>query len=115
MAVERLELEAGDSVLAVVAHPDDMEYGASAAVAKWTEAGIPVDYLLITRGEHGIAGMDPGRRPASARRSSATPATSSTPATWSFWTCQARQTARWRLRWSCARRLLPSSAPAARV
>ncbi|UIZ92096.1 PIG-L family deacetylase [Corynebacterium sp. CNCTC7651] len=60
MAVERLELEAGDSVLAVVAHPDDMEYGASAAVAKWTEAGIPVDYLLITRGEHGIAGMDPG-------------------------------------------------------
>ncbi|MCP1388668.1 PIG-L family deacetylase [Corynebacterium sp. TA-R-1] len=58
MAIERLNLTAEDSVLAVVAHPDDMEYGASAAVAAWSEAGIAVDYLLITRGEHGIAGMD---------------------------------------------------------
>ena len=27
-------------VLCVVAHPDDMEYGASAAVAAWTAAGV---------------------------------------------------------------------------
>ena len=26
--------------LAIVAHPDDMEYGASSAVAGWTDAGI---------------------------------------------------------------------------
>ncbi|MEE1617243.1 PIG-L deacetylase family protein [Brachybacterium sp. J153] len=42
-------------VLCVVAHPDDMEYGASAAVAAWTEAGWEVTYLLLTRGEAGMA------------------------------------------------------------
>jgi LmbE family N-acetylglucosaminyl deacetylase len=42
-------------VLCVVAHPDDMEYGASAAVAAWTGAGIEVTYLLLTRGEAGMA------------------------------------------------------------
>lgn len=42
-------------VLCVVAHPDDVEYGASSAVAAWTAAGIDVAYLLLTRGE---AGMD---------------------------------------------------------
>jgi LmbE family N-acetylglucosaminyl deacetylase len=48
-----------DRVLAVVAHPDDMEYGASAAVAVWTDAGKTVTYLLVTRGEAGIDGIDP--------------------------------------------------------
>lgn len=42
-------------VLCVVAHPDDMEYGTSAAVAAWTAAGIEVSYLLLTRGEAGMA------------------------------------------------------------
>lgn len=41
-------------VLCVVAHPDDMEYGASAAVARWTDRGIEVGYLLLTRGEAGM-------------------------------------------------------------
>ncbi|ASK64688.1 GlcNAc-PI de-N-acetylase [Brachybacterium avium] len=45
-------------VLCIVAHPDDMEYGASAAVAAWTAAGIEVCYLLLTRGEAGMA-QDP--------------------------------------------------------
>ncbi len=45
--------------LAVVAHPDDMEYGAACAVAKWTGAGKDVRYLLVTRGEAGIAAMHP--------------------------------------------------------
>ena len=47
------------SALAVVAHPDDVEYGASAAVAAWTDAGKSVAYLLVTRGEAGIDAMDP--------------------------------------------------------
>ncbi|MCD2198083.1 PIG-L family deacetylase [Actinomycetospora endophytica] len=47
------------SALAVVAHPDDLEYGASAAVAAWTAAGKRVTYLLVTRGEAGIATMPP--------------------------------------------------------
>lgn len=47
--------DAFERVLCVVAHPDDVEYGTSSAVAAWTEAGIEVAYLLLTRGE---AGMD---------------------------------------------------------
>lgn len=43
----------------MVAHPDDMEYGASAAVAAWTAAGVEVRYLLLTRGEAGIDTMQP--------------------------------------------------------
>lgn len=46
-------------VLAIVAHPDDIEYGAAAVVAMWTAAGADCRYLLATRGEAGIDGMDP--------------------------------------------------------
>lgn len=45
--------------LAVVAHPDDLEYGASAAVARWTAMGKDVRYVLATRGEVGIDAMPP--------------------------------------------------------
>jgi LmbE family N-acetylglucosaminyl deacetylase len=50
-----------DRAVAVVAHPDDLEYGAAAAVARWTGQGRQVAYLLATRGEAGIAGMAPDR------------------------------------------------------
>jgi LmbE family N-acetylglucosaminyl deacetylase len=43
----------------VVAHPDDLEYGAAAAVARWTSQGKHVGYVLATRGEAGIAGLAP--------------------------------------------------------
>ncbi|MEJ2890198.1 PIG-L deacetylase family protein [Actinomycetospora aeridis] len=46
-------------VLAVAAHPDDLEYGAAAAVAAWTASGREVSYVLATRGEAGIADMPP--------------------------------------------------------
>ncbi|MFI9155779.1 PIG-L deacetylase family protein [Streptomyces sp. NPDC053367] len=45
--------------LAVVAHPDDLEYGCSAAVAQWTDAGREVVYVLATRGEAGIDTLEP--------------------------------------------------------
>ncbi len=45
--------------VAVVAHPDDLEYGAASAVARWTRQGKTVSYLLATKGEAGIAGMAP--------------------------------------------------------
>jgi LmbE family N-acetylglucosaminyl deacetylase len=48
-----------DRAVAVVAHPDDLEYGAAAAVARWTGQGRVVSYLIVTRGEAGIAGMPP--------------------------------------------------------
>ena len=48
-----------NTAVAVVAHPDDLEYGAASAVARWTRQGKQVSYLLATRGEAGIAGMSP--------------------------------------------------------
>lgn len=47
-------------VLAVVAHPDDLEYGASSAIARWTDQGIWVGYVIVTDGEAGIDGLHPG-------------------------------------------------------
>lgn len=46
--------ESFQRVLCVVAHPDDMEYGSSSVVARWTAMGIEVGYLLLTRGEAGM-------------------------------------------------------------
>src|SRR6266481_2709780 len=48
-----------ERAVAVVAHPDDLEYGTASAVARWTSQGKKVSYLLATRGEAGIAGMAP--------------------------------------------------------
>jgi LmbE family N-acetylglucosaminyl deacetylase len=48
-----------ERAVAVVAHPDDLEYGTASAVARWTAQGKQVSYLLASRGEAGIAGMDP--------------------------------------------------------
>jgi LmbE family N-acetylglucosaminyl deacetylase len=45
--------------LAVVAHPDDLEYGTAGAVARWTAEGRTVTYLLVTRGEAGIDTIAP--------------------------------------------------------
>lgn len=56
--LELLDVEAGP-VLAVVAHPDDLEYGAAAAIARWRREGSEVVYVLATRGEAGIDGLPP--------------------------------------------------------
>ena len=48
-----------DRALAIVAHPDDLEYGAAAAVARWTSQGKSVSYALVTSGEAGIDSMTP--------------------------------------------------------
>ncbi|WP_217136985.1 PIG-L deacetylase family protein [Streptomyces sp. AC558_RSS880] len=47
--------------LAVVAHPDDLEYGCSAAVASWVADGRQITYVLATRGEAGMDTMTPER------------------------------------------------------
>jgi LmbE family N-acetylglucosaminyl deacetylase len=61
--VERKKLapldESWQRALAVVAHPDDLEYGAAGAVARWTSQGKHVGYLLATRGEAGIDSIPP--------------------------------------------------------
>ena len=61
MADEQLEplREDWQRALAIVAHPDDMEFGAAAAVARWTGQGKDVVYCMVTSGEAGIDGMHP--------------------------------------------------------
>ncbi len=64
-----------ERVLVVAAHPDDLEFGAAAAIARWTEQGKEVVYALVTSGEAGIDGMEPaetkGVREAEQRASAA--------------------------------------------
>jgi LmbE family N-acetylglucosaminyl deacetylase len=50
-----------ERALAVVAHPDDLEYGAAGAIAAWTASGRSVVYVLATSGEAGIDGIEPER------------------------------------------------------
>src|SRR3954453_8404582 len=59
MTFPALPEESFRRVLCVVAHPDDIEYGSSAAVASWTARGIEVGYLLLTRGEAGMDALSP--------------------------------------------------------
>jgi len=42
-------------ILAVGAHPDDMEFGASGTVAKWIDAGATGYYLICTDGSRGAS------------------------------------------------------------
>src|SRR5580658_11107667 len=44
-------------ILVIVAHPDDVDFGAAGTVARWTDAGIDVIYCLVTYGDAG--GDDP--------------------------------------------------------
>ena len=64
MSTETSELlrplpENWERALAVVAHPDDLEYGAASAIARWTAEGKSVSYLLVTSGEAGIDTLAP--------------------------------------------------------
>ncbi|MCS6909941.1 MAG: PIG-L family deacetylase [Anaerolineales bacterium] len=43
------------SALAIVAHPDDIEFGCVGTLARWVKAGCRVGYLLLTSGDAGIA------------------------------------------------------------
>lgn len=54
-------VEDWSTALGIVAHPDDLEYGAAAAVARWTGQGKRVAYCLATSGEAGIDGTPPER------------------------------------------------------
>lgn len=60
--------------LAVVAHPDDLEYGAASAVARWTAEGRSVGYVIVTDGEAGIDGRSPAEAAGLRRREQLTSA-----------------------------------------
>ncbi|TMR98638.1 PIG-L deacetylase family protein [Nonomuraea basaltis] len=61
MTTDQLEPVPGDwqRALAIVAHPDDLEYGCASAIATWTDAGREVAYVIATRGEAGIDTLEP--------------------------------------------------------
>jgi LmbE family N-acetylglucosaminyl deacetylase len=42
-----------ERALAVVAHPDDVDFGCAGTVAQWTASGIAVSYCMITNGDAG--------------------------------------------------------------
>jgi len=46
-----------ERALAVMAHPDDVDFGAAGTIAQWTDSGIEVTYCIITDGDAG--GFDP--------------------------------------------------------
>ncbi len=49
------------SVLAIGAHPDDIELGCGGTLAKWASAGSTIDYLVMTDGSKGT--WDPSLTP----------------------------------------------------
>jgi LmbE family N-acetylglucosaminyl deacetylase len=52
------ELPIPNRALAIGAHPDDIEFGCGATLAKWTEAGAEVHLLVLTDGSKGTWNPD---------------------------------------------------------
>ncbi|MDX2161185.1 MAG: PIG-L deacetylase family protein [bacterium] len=46
-------LDAPVNMLVIVAHPDDIEFGAAGSIARWTAAGHRVTYCIVTDGSAG--------------------------------------------------------------
>jgi LmbE family N-acetylglucosaminyl deacetylase len=55
------DLPVPERVLAVGAHPDDIEFGCAATLAKWADSGSDVQLLVLTDGSKGS--WDPGTDP----------------------------------------------------
>jgi len=47
-----------ESAMAIVAHPDDIEFSCAGTLARWARAGARISYVLLTSGDVGIA--EPG-------------------------------------------------------
>ncbi|MBN1373229.1 MAG: PIG-L family deacetylase [Anaerolineaceae bacterium] len=43
-----------ESVMAIVAHPDDIEFSCAGTMARWAKAGARISYVLCTSGDVGI-------------------------------------------------------------
>ncbi len=44
-----------ESAMAIVAHPDDIEFSCAGTLARWVKAGSRISYVLCTSGDVGIA------------------------------------------------------------
>ena len=51
----------GNTVLVVMAHPDDAEFGCGGTIARWAAAGKVINYVLCTSGDKGSS--DPNLSP----------------------------------------------------
>jgi LmbE family N-acetylglucosaminyl deacetylase len=56
------------SAMAIVAHPDDIEFSCSGTLAKWARAGARISLVLVTSGDVGIARADFTRQQAAELR-----------------------------------------------
>ncbi len=57
-----VDLAAPGVVMAIGAHPDDIEFGCGATLAKWADGGAAIHHLVLTDGAKGT--WDPQRDPA---------------------------------------------------
>jgi LmbE family N-acetylglucosaminyl deacetylase len=48
-------------ILAVMAHPDDVDFGIAGSVAAWTDRGIEVSYCIVTDGDAGGSDLSVSR------------------------------------------------------
>lgn len=55
-------------VMAIVAHPDDIEFSCAGTIARWVKAGAKASYILVTSGDVGIADLSISREDAMAIR-----------------------------------------------
>ena len=58
--------------MAIVAHPDDIEFGCACTIARWVQQGCQVAYVLVTSGDVGIADTSITRAQAAAIREAET-------------------------------------------
>ncbi len=58
--------------MAIVAHPDDIEFGCAGTIARWVQQGCKVAYVLVTSGDVGIADLAITRAEAAAIREAET-------------------------------------------
>jgi LmbE family N-acetylglucosaminyl deacetylase len=67
-----LQLDAPDDevtrILAVMAHPDDVDFGIAGSVAAWTDRGIEVTYCVVTDGDAGGSDLSVSRADMAALR-----------------------------------------------
>ena len=54
--------------MAIVAHPDDIEFGCAGTLALWAKHGARISFVLVTSGDVGIAREDITRQEAAALR-----------------------------------------------
>ena len=64
------ELYLPESAMAIMAHPDDIEFACAGTLARWAQSGSRICYVICTSGDAGIAASGMTRQEAAAIRES---------------------------------------------